>query len=130
MLALQAGIALAAHKDGTVPLDPDSPGTRMLQLRLAARSGQEVGLPLAIAGSPVAREAALDLLVEDPDAYLKHHLAALEFERPKLGRVEHKVEGHLEHEHFVAVERREERPAKDVTPERPAPKAIDAKVVE
>jgi len=59
---------------------------------------------------PLARQALVQLAASDPDAFLKHFINLAEFKAPKLARVEHRVEGALDHLHYVAVERREEPP--------------------
>ncbi len=103
MVALQAEVLLEAHRNGSVPMTADSAGAiKELVDRM----------------TPSAAEAMARLAVEDPDAFLKHFLNMAEFKLPKLARVEHQVEGGLSHQHFVAVERREE-----------GPRPIEAKVV-
>jgi len=68
--------------------------------------------------TPLVAGALAQLAAEDPDAFLKHYANLAEFKMPKLARVEHTVEGAVDHRHFVAVEHRET-----------GPKVIEASVV-
>jgi hypothetical protein len=104
MVALQAEVLLEASRTGALPIAADAAeAIRALVDRM----------------TPSAAEAMTRLAAEDPDAFLKHFLNMAEFKLPKLARVEHQVEGQIAHQHFVAVERREE-----------GPRPIEAKVVE
>lgn len=103
------------------------PSAVMLQAQILVEASRLGLAPLTTAGSPAileivekltpsAYEAMQQLAVSDPDAFLKHFLSMAEFKLPKLARTELKVEGGLDMAHFVAVERREERPVINVTP--------------
>jgi hypothetical protein len=74
-------------------------------VRFAAKDVQAVDI---LKDSPLALEAMARLAVENPDAFLRHYAAFLEFSRPKLARVEHtgKALGNI----FIAVEQRETGP--------------------
>lgn len=104
-VALQAEIVLEASRLGLVPL---------------TQGGSAAILEIVDNLTPSAYDAMHRLSQVDPDAFLKHYLAMAEFKMPKLARTELKVEGEVNMAHFVAVEKREERP--------PA-KVIDARVV-
>jgi hypothetical protein len=99
MVALQAEVLLEASRTGALPIGADA---------------AEAIKALVDRMTPSAAEAMTRLAVENPDAFLKHFLNMAEFKLPKLARVKHQVDGQVDHRHFVAVEKREERPVIDV----------------
>jgi hypothetical protein len=107
LTVLQAKLLLDAKGAG-VPVSKEAAAST--GRALATLSGCDLSDLPVVAGSPVVLEAMARLLETDPDAFLKHYETFLEFHKPKLGRVEHKVEGLLGHQVFVPVERREEGP--------------------
>jgi hypothetical protein len=116
--ALQANLLAQAAGAG-VPVDPEAvDAVAQALVRFAAKDVQAVDI---LKDSPLALEAMARLAVENPDAFLRHYAAFLEFSKPKLARVEHKHDG-ANLGVFVAVEHREAGP-----PARLADKVIEGK---
>jgi predicted NBD/HSP70 family sugar kinase len=107
LVALQGHLLAEAARAG-VPVNQET--LERAATALARFSATDLKALEAVAGSPLALEALARLADENPDAFLKHYAALLEFSRPKLARVEHQHEGNPLTGIFIAVEQRESGP--------------------
>lgn len=105
-VALQAGILAQAASVG-VPVSKDA--VDKVAAALAKFSAVDVRAVEILKDSPLALEAMARLAVENPDAFLRHYAAFLEFTKPKLARVEHTGDA-SKLGIFIAVEQREAGP--------------------
>lgn len=106
--ALQASLLAEAARAG-VPVSPETLDRVAGSLvRLGATDLRVLG---DLADAPAVVEALGRLATDDPEAFLRQLANLMEFSRPRLARVEQKVEG--QGNTFIVVEQRPE-PPKDV----------------
>ena len=105
LTALQATLLAQAAKVG-VSVDPAA--LEAAAGSLVPFSEQDLRVLEVVKDSPAVLNALARLAGENPDAFLRHVMNLLEFQKPKLARVEHT--GNALGNVFIAVETRETGP--------------------